>query len=139
MSQNEEYVFSPRKIVVPIDGSENSSRAISTALDIAGKYNSELVVVHALAYPIYSGALEQGEKLISSVVEKAKHAGLQARGEIARSKSSILDGILEITMREKPDLIIAGTRGFSGIKKIALGSVSNGLVARSGSSVLIVR
>ena len=55
------------------------------------------------------------------------------------SASSIVGEIIEFADKEKVDLIILGTRGRTGFKKLLLGSVAEGVVTHSSCPVMVVR
>ncbi len=146
-----------KKILVATDGSENAKRAIQTATDLARKDNAELVLIHVVAQfvPIYSpvGASswavdystyyddleKEGKKLINQTVEEAKSQGVNAKGEVLRAVASTVATIVEEASKENCDLIVVGTRGLGGFKKLLLGSVSSGVVAHAHCAVLVVR
>jgi len=53
--------------------------------------------------------------------------------------TSTVQGIVEFASNEKVDLIVIGTRGLSGFKRLLIGSVSSGVVAHAHCPVLVVR
>ena len=73
-------------------------------------------------------------KLVNEVVQKAKGEGINARGEVLRTISSTVESIVEVADKEHVDLIVVGTRGFGGFKKLLLGSVSSGVVSHASCS-----
>jgi nucleotide-binding universal stress UspA family protein len=147
------------KILVPIDGSLNSSRAARVAISLASKFNDrcELVVVGIVPVPPLSVPMRLGHappptsyeeyfawkeketlQLVRQIVLKAKDRGLKASGEIEPSVS-VVNGIIETAQNKEIDLIVMGTRGLSGFKRLLLGSVSSGVLTHAHCSVLIVR
>jgi len=143
-----------RKIVVAYDGSEYSTRAVGVAAGLAAKFSSELVVVHVFSSPVipYSVAgapvpnyaelekvAEEGARsVLARGVQVAKDNGVVARAELLEGSSTV-QAMTEFTASEKADLLVVGTRGMTGFKKLILGSVSSGLVSHASSSVLVVR
>jgi len=157
-SGNSRTLFPLKKILVTTDGSENAKRAVSAASSLAKQNGSELLIVHVVSeavpaqyspigintpasdYTDYFKTIEQeGMKLVNEVVQKAKGEGINARGEVLRTISSTVESIVEVSDKEHVDLIVVGTRGFGGFKKLLLGSVSSGVVSHASCSVLIVR
>ncbi|MDG6904517.1 MAG: universal stress protein [Nitrososphaerota archaeon] len=157
-SENTRTVFPIKKILVSTDGSDNAKRAVSAASSLAKQNGSELVIVHVVSETIptqyspiginspaadYSGyfkTIEQdGMKLVNQSVQDAKNHGINARGEVLRTISSIVESVVEVANKENVDLIVMGTRGLGGFKKLLLGSVSSGVVSHAKCSVLIVR
>jgi nucleotide-binding universal stress UspA family protein len=147
------------RIVVAVDGSANAERAAQMAAGLARKHNSELIVVYALtssdivatsstqsympkidySSAYYLEALKQGNKLVDQTVEFAKKQGVSARGVVDRSVSSTVEAIINQATNLHADLIVIGTRGIGGFKRLLLGSVSSGVVSHAPCSVLVVR
>ena len=78
-----------------------------------------------------------GHRATSSVVEKAKFAGLEAESVIL--KGSPAEKILDFADEHDIDLIVVGSLGKSGIERFALGSVSEKVVRHAKVPVLVVR
>jgi nucleotide-binding universal stress UspA family protein len=143
-----------RKIVAAFDGSENSMRAVGVAAGLAAKFGSELIVAHVYSSPVipYSVAgapvpnyaeLEKvaedtAKNTLAKGVLAARDGGVAARGELLEASSTV-QALTEFTASEKADLLVVGTRGMTGFKKLILGSVSSGLVGHASCSVLVVR
>ncbi len=150
--------FSLKKIIVSTDGSENAKRAFEAACLLAKQNGSELLVVHVVSealpaqyapiginepvadYTAYFNSVEQkGKELVNATVSEAQKAGVNATGEVLRTIASPVEAILEASDRYHANLIVVGTRGLGGFKKLFLGSVSNGIVSHATCSVLVVR
>lgn len=151
-------LFPPKKILVSTDGSDNAKRAVAAASSLAKQNGSELLIVHVVSESIpaqyspiginspaadYSGYFktieQEGMKLVNQSVQDAKNQGINAKGEVLRTISSIVESIVEVANKENVDLIVMGTRGLGGFKKLLLGSVSSGVVSHANCSVLVVR
>ncbi|MHB1867451.1 MAG: universal stress protein [Nitrososphaerales archaeon] len=151
-------LFPPKTILVTTDGSENANRAVEAATILAKQNGSELIIVHVVSETVpaqyspigintpvadytnyFQIAEEQGKKIIDQAVEKAKGEGIKVRGETFRTISSTVESIVEAADKEHADLIVVGTRGLGGFKKLLMGSVSSGIVSHANCSVLIVR
>ncbi len=146
-----------RRIMVAIDGSENARRAARVAVDVAKEYSSDLVVVNVIPpltsiqvgvtppVPVtvteqyYKDAKARAEDLVGEVVSEAKKRGVRARGVLLNKPYSVVEGITNYAKDEGADLIVLGTRGLGGFKKLLIGSVSSGVVDHAHCSVLIVR
>lgn len=142
------------KIVVAFDGSQNSSRAVEVAASLAAKFGSKLVVVHVYSSPVlpYSvagapvpnyaelekSAEEAARNTLSTGVQTARDGGADARGELLEASSTV-QALVEFSANERADLLVVGTRGMTGFKKLILGSASSGVVSHAGCSVLVVR
>jgi nucleotide-binding universal stress UspA family protein len=135
------------KIMVGIDGSEQSVNAADYAIAIAKRHNAELIAVNVLTSDIgyaYSSpgvesppltireiillAEDEVKKWFDDIKEKADKNGVQFRSEIIMAKRSAVSTMLDYAAEQKIDLIVVGTRGRSGIKKMLLGSITSGLV-----------
>jgi nucleotide-binding universal stress UspA family protein len=145
------------KIIVAFDGSKDSVKAVDFGCSLAEKYGSTLIIVYVYSatLPPYGGATqtpipepvfeeaealskEKARGILTHGIELAEAHGTKARGELLEANSTV-QAIIEFAASEKVDLIIVGTRGMTGFKKLILGSVSSGLVTHSECSVLVVR
>lgn len=137
-------------ILVPVDGSDNSYRALDAALLFSEKLGSNITAVHIMEQvPItHIGS----EKLLSEFLEAYKKENqdiLSKCSEIATQKgltikTLLLQGnpasvILDYSKQEKFDLLIMGSRGMGKFKELILGSVSSKIVHHSPCAVLLIR
>ena len=146
-----------RRILVAFDGSKDSVKAVDFGCSLAEKYGSTLVVVHVYspALPPYTGAVpmpmpevelegvaelskERARGVLTDGLKLAETHGVRAKGELLEAGSTA-QAIVEFAASEKVDLIIVGTRGMTGFKKLILGSVSSALVGHSECPVLVAR
>ena len=146
------------KIMVGTDGSKESVNAADYAIAIAKRHNAELIAVNVLTSDIgyaYSSpgvesppltireiillAEDEVKKWLNDIEEKADKSGIRFRSEIIMAKRSAVSTMLDYAEEQKIDLIVVGTRGRSGIKKMLLGSVASGLVTYAACPVLIVK
>ena len=154
-----------KKILVAQDGSESSQRASQAALELAEKLKADLVVLHAISPPTsyyhstiasptgmslpapsqheidayYAYARKVALGIVGETESKAKKQGIHVKTEIPEAVSSIVETIVNHASKENVDLIVVGTRGLGGFKKLLLGSVSSGIVSHAHCPVLIVR
>ena len=154
-----------KKILVAQDGSESSQRAAQAALELAEKLKADLVVLHAISSPTsyyhstiasptgmslpapsqheidayYAYARKVALGIVGETESKAKKQGIHVKTEIPEAVSSIVETIVNHASKENVDLIVVGTRGLGGFKKLLLGSVSSGIVSHAHCPVLIVR
>lgn len=138
------------KILVPVDGSDVSTRALKHALTLAKSLAKPgKVLVVAVDDALFPGA----ERKIGADAVRQHHAENLARmlapakKALARSKvdvefiesvAAVADGILAAAGKRKADLIVMGSRGNGGIKGTLLGSVSMKVLAGSTLPVTIV-
>lgn len=149
-----------RKILVPVDGSINSMKAIDYSVDLAEKYKSELIALHVLysqtgfafhketvAGTITSSSLndlnldakQEAEKGFKEINKRAEKMNVQIKTEVVFTVISIVEGILTHAEKENIDLIIIGSKGKSGWKKLIVGSVASGISTYAHCPILIVK
>jgi nucleotide-binding universal stress UspA family protein len=142
-----------KTILVATDFSEMAAKAVETAVEFAKKFDAQLILLHAYkveipmaspmtagGYALPAGFFEQlGQHAQAQVESTAKE--IEARGVptigIAVEKSAAL-AIIEEAKSRPADLIVMGTRGLTGIKHIALGSVADRVVRMAPCPVLTV-
>lgn len=135
-------------IVVAVDGSEHSHRALEHAKALAEGFGSSLILVHAFHHTSDLLGFDEYEKLVARR-ELAGQAVLdQARGKLGATaldvQEELLEGppaeaILSVAQTSHADLIIMGTRGLGALKGLVLGSVSHKVVQLAHCPVLMVR
>jgi nucleotide-binding universal stress UspA family protein len=146
------------KIMVGIDGSKESVNAADYAIAIAKRYNAELIAVNVLTSDIgyaYSSPgvespplttreiillAEDGvKKWFDDIKEKADKSSIRFRSEMIMAKKSTVSSMLDYAEEQNINLIVVGTRGRSGVKKMLLGSIASGLVTYVSCSVLVIK
>lgn len=132
------------RILVAVDGSEPSSRAVPIAGDLAFRYGGELIVFHAREHdPVLGAEVEspsEAMELVDAIVRELKDAGVSARGEVVRVPHGTTPrAILDTAHDEHADLIVMGTRGLSDWSRLLLGSVAHKVVHLADVPVLVVR
>lgn len=139
-------------ILVPFDLSSSSNNAFKVALDIAQKYNSKITLLtcvegDAWHHKFYdaradSELLKKQSKIATKYMEKledsANRAGVKIKLQILKSTSVVKD-ITTFAKSRKIDLIVMSSHGRTGLDKIILGSVANGVVQRSTIPVLLIK
>src|SRR5579862_637572 len=138
-----------RKILVAFDGSPNSKEACELATKLAEGYKSKLTIAHVLP-PVAILSVPLREEYEASIENKANiealktesqlsKLGIKAKARILRAKGSISDSLIDCASEENADLIVAGTRGLGGFRRMVLGSVSTDLLNQASCPVLVVR
>ena len=137
-------------ILVPVDGSDNSYRALDAALILSEKLGSHITVIHVMEeIPItHIGS----EKLLNELLETYKKENqdiLSKCSQLATQKgltikTFLLQGnpasaILDFSRKEKFDLVVMGSRGLGMFKELILGSVSSKIVHHSPCGILLIR
>ncbi|EDX82889.1 universal stress protein family, putative [Synechococcus sp. PCC 7335] len=153
------------KILVAIDESAASQRALASAIEFASALKAELVLVHALdvfapssperpslSFNSYSMALEKAvqetyqsewnqfvnhyDALLKQKKEKAKAVGIKASYEQPYGRPG--PAICEVARSHKVDLIMIGSRNHTYLKELVLGSVSNYIIHHAPCSVTVI-
>jgi nucleotide-binding universal stress UspA family protein len=149
-----------KKILVTVDGSSQSTRAVDYAIEIAQKYDSELIALYVLfskiGFAFYTEtvtglvtpssidelidqAKKEAEKWFDAIREKCYSTKLQVKTEAVITAISIIEAIISYSEKEKIDLIIAGSRGRSAFKKLILGSTASGIMTYAHCPVMIIK
>ena len=144
------------KIVVAVDGSESSNKVYDMAAQLAKLSNAKLIIVHVvvmpslplgggLFYPDASGIdrmqvdlEEAGRSLLQTYSEKAAN-DYKIEVETTLAQGYPPDAIIREADAKSADLIVIGSRGFSGAKQFFIGSVPNSVLHHSGIPVLLVK
>lgn len=136
-----------KAILVPVDGSENSSKAARHAIELATKFNSKLIVLHVLdvrVKRVYEGSRRAlmrltkfGEGYLQEVADAAKKSKLSV--ETVLSEGLPAEVIIKEAEDRKVDIIVMGTRGLTGAKRIVLGSTAEQAVRWATCPVLVVK
>jgi nucleotide-binding universal stress UspA family protein len=139
-------------ILVGVDGSQSSEKALKKAVELAKALNAKLNIV-AIVKPLELAAIdyvppEDIEKYEMEEIEKVKPC-LKEAVEYAQENGiepvyKILEGepaeeLMDYADENKCDLIIVGYRGKGGFKKLLLGSTAGNLVKYANQSVLVVK
>jgi nucleotide-binding universal stress UspA family protein len=146
------------KIVVPIDGSENSMEAADYAVKMAERYGSEVSVVHVIhmdqslqllgIYRLHGPdpikkkmeeAQAEAQKWFAEISRNAEQRKVHVKSDVIEFPMSVVSTIVEYAVSENADLIVIGTRGRSGISKMLLGSVALGVVTYAPCPVVVVK
>jgi len=136
-----------KKILVPLDGSKYSFRALDMAISLSSHYSSSITGVYIFDLPISLefGVIDPvGERLKKKILGVMKTAKLRCEEQNIPFKSimkhgRIEPGIIDIAKKEKCDVIVIGKREISSVSEIFLGSVSHYVVHHSKIPVIIVK
>lgn len=139
------------KILCPVDYSAPSQAALRVAARLAAATGSELIVSHAFHFPVVAAANETPlpGTSIKLVLDDEKR-GLDAAAHEARQlgattvTSEFLEGspwhqLVDLGAARQVDLIVIGTHGRTGLKRLVIGSVAEKVARHAESSVLVVR
>ncbi len=138
------------KILVPVDGSENSNKAINYAIDIAKKYAGSINLIHVVRsaatltvapaevfLDITKQLIESGKTILKESQEKLKEAGIEGTTEILQGHPG--SQIVQFAEKMEADMIIMGSRGLGTVARFVLGSTSDYVSDNAKCPVLIVK
>lgn len=137
-----------RKILIPVDFTLHSDRAVDLAATIAGPFNARVFLLHVIenfTYSVtdtimvvdhYRALREIADPLMDVIGKKLSRRGLKVQSMILRGNPAL--EIINKTKKLGPDLIVMGTRGRTGIKHVLMGSVAEKVVRLSPCPVLTV-
>ena len=147
-------------ILVPLDGSLTSMEAADYAIMLSTLHHTQIVLLHVVNVAEYYSSLQffevkqpieskeiieeakkEANKWFNSIKKKMNEKlGTQTKIEthIIISQSTV-KSILDFAEEKNVDLIVVGTRGRSGIKKLLLGSTASGIVTYSSCPVIVVK
>ena len=136
-------------ILVPVDGSAHSERALELAATMALKFGSEvrLVTVEEVPLPVYAGETSSRlmhetrrdeESYLAACAQKLQSLGCRVNTAIL-SPGAPAQRILEEARRYRADLIVVGSHGRTGIARALLGSVAERLAREAPCAVMIQR
>jgi nucleotide-binding universal stress UspA family protein len=134
-------------ILVPMDGSKNSFKALTKAIFLAKKCNSSITALYVLRTAfdnpnlIYVPQTQNELKKVEKFLDTAKN---QVTKNSIKFKKEIVFGheakeVIDFAQKGKFDLIVIGARGRGTIKQMLLGSVSSAIVHSSKIPVMIVK
>jgi nucleotide-binding universal stress UspA family protein len=142
-----------KRILHPTDFSSASSAGFSKAVEMAKESGAELVLLHVIdqAVPIpdegyvppklydelRASALAWAKKKLDALVTKAERAGASARSLVAEGVAH--EEILRAVRSLRPELVVMGTHGRTGLTRLVLGSVAARVASMSPTPVLTVR
>ncbi len=140
-----------KKILVPVDFSENSQKILRTAVEFAAKFKAEVVIVFVVqSFDDYSGffvphmpIVQLEEEMVKSAKEKMKSFVAETLNGSVPHGTAILSGdvveeINRFAGEGKADLIVMGTHGYKGLDKILFGSVAEKIVKTAPCPVLTI-
>lgn len=136
-----------KKILVPTDFSENANLALRHAIEIANKLGATICILHAYQVATSAGNLvsidhivkADREEELTALIREIKHLlAPNTRIESRISKGNSVESICYSAEKLKADLIIMGTKGADGMKKLFLGSTSSNVILHTPIPVLAI-
>ncbi len=150
-----------KRIIVCLDGSKHSEKALSQAILIAKKFDSKIILVHvveptvvfsaiqnpavpywgSISTPLLQNSLDKEQKEGNKILTKNSHI-LEKESipfEIMLLLGNPSEEILNFSKKKKVDCIVVGSLGKGMLSRVLLGSVSTSISQRADCTVIIVR
>lgn len=137
------------KILVPVDFSEHSQKALRYALAFASQFGAQVTLVHIVEQMVYPGdwmypplaVTEFAPKKREQMLERlrAMDAGSGVKTQHIVRLGRAWQEVVEVAKELKSDLLILATHGYTGLKHVLLGSVAEKIVRHAPCPVLSVR
>jgi nucleotide-binding universal stress UspA family protein len=141
------------RILVAVDGSPASERALKCAVEFSRKFDAGLIIVHVILRRFYAvtpseaGVLattvfvreleDEGREIIGRAEAYVKSEGADYQCKLLQGVPA--DEIVRAAQSEKADLIVMGSRGLSEVRAFLIGSVSDNVSHHAKCPTLIVK
>lgn len=154
-----------KRLLVPVDGSNASIAAVKKAIEIARSNNSYIKLISVvkssenktiernenlwsavdgsivndidLEKKLENKYVENSEKLLSQIISRLDFNGIKVEKEVLIGEP--YSKIVEHAKDGNFDLIVMGNRGFSKIKRLFVGSVTQRVISEASSPVLVIK
>ena len=135
-----------KNILLATDGSKHSDIAANKAINFAKSYGGELLVISVVDVP--SEFYAEAPQVVDDMARKAKEfvAEIKKKAETFNIKTSTFTGegesyevITDLAKKKKSDVIIMGSHGRTGLKRLLMGSVTEKVIGYSPCPVLVVK
>jgi nucleotide-binding universal stress UspA family protein len=149
------------KIMAAIDGSNESMDAASCAIGVAKRCNAILTLLTVLPKElrydyeidrinsdipmtpvkgiVELSRIEVEDNWFTSIREKARNNNVRIETEVVMEEKSVVSEILDYAEKQNIDLIVIGSKGKTGLRRMLLGSVTQGVLTYAHCPVLLVR
>jgi len=148
-----------KRVLVAVDGSPTSRRALKLAVDLASHHKSKLLALHVIderaigiglsasgyVAPAYVEGLidalrSAGRRILAKAQTSARAAGQPVQGLLIESLGQgVAHTILDEARKVRADLIVLGTHGRRGLARVVMGSDAETVVREARVPVLLVR
>ncbi|EFF73924.1 universal stress protein [Achromobacter piechaudii] len=143
------------RILVPIDGSPTSDLGLKEAMRLAALTHGSLRLIHVIdemsfalasdSYGVYAGELldllqQNGEELLAKAQALARAQGLPVDTVLYENlQKNVQQRVVDEAIDWRADVIVIGTHGRRGVRRMMLGSSAEGVARTSPVPVLLVR
>ncbi|HWI83679.1 universal stress protein [Ramlibacter sp.] len=139
-----------KRILVPVDGSPTSDKALAAALQLAGDTGASLRLFHSVELTYATGLdfdgqatlflRAAGEEILAKALAAAQAAGVAADSQLLDHPGERLgEAVADAARHWQADLIVVGTHGRHGVGRVLLGSGAEQIVRLAPVPVLVIR
>jgi nucleotide-binding universal stress UspA family protein len=141
-----EDAMKPKTILVPLDGSQLAEEALGAAIGVV-RSGARLVLIRAVeahGSPFTDpneaqvAVVREAELYLADVAERMRRVGVK-EVETSVWYGAPVEGIADAARFRKADLIVMSTHGRSGLRRLVLGSVAEGVLRAVTTPVLLLR
>jgi nucleotide-binding universal stress UspA family protein len=135
-----------KRILVAVDGSESSSKAVGMAATISRDLRAELAIVHVVEMDEFPTLIaeaqdeskeEMGEIILADAIKLARLSGIEPKPKLLMGHA--VGQILRFAEEYSPQMIFLGSHGRSPERKLFMGGVSEAVSRKAKVTVVIVR
>lgn len=133
-------------ILLAVDGSEYSSKAVRLTADLAKQCGAQVVVVHVhehevgRAAPYIMETAGEATVLVAGVVADLKGSGIEVSAEVLEARTGhAARALVDAASAHHSDVIVMGSRGLGDLQGILVGSVTHKLIQLAKTPVLVAR
>lgn len=135
-------------IIVALDGSEHSLKGLDYAYDLAQKYGSKLILLHAYRSTSDLRGTEEfnqmvakrknaGEKIIKAARKRLEDTAVEVEDDLLEGPAA--NAIIRVAETRQADLVVMGSRGMGSLAGLIFGSVSTKVTQYAPCPVLVIR
>jgi len=136
-----------KNILLAVDGSEYSNKALTYAADMAETYRATLWLVHVFPHTsdllgyddfekLYAKRKCAGQSILDAALEMLGESEFEIQAELREGPEA--ESILNFAKNSQADIIVMGTRGMGALKGLLLGSVSRKVIHYATCPVMVV-
>lgn len=143
------------RILVAVDGGDSADLAMTQAIGMARAFHADIKLLYVVddseffdtagmadTAMVLSQLVQGGERALDLAAERCSQAGVTCIKELVErplGRGNISETIVERADTWPADLIVMGTHGRRGVRRVIMGSVSEGVVAQTSKPVLLIR
>ncbi|HKE95159.1 MAG TPA: universal stress protein [Povalibacter sp.] len=141
-----------RRLLVPVDGSPASARALREAIAIARDAGTTLKLIHIVSEvvldpmyaqfrePLFESLRVAGQRTLLDAQESVRAAGVSFESELIEALHGIISELILAAARSwSADLIVMGTHGRRGVRRLLMGSDAEMVLRSTTFPLLLVR